>query len=157
MECEICGDNIKGDATTIDIDGTIMNVCPKCSKYGKKIFTKKERVDKKTLNQKTTFKTVKSVIDIKEEIVPEYYDIIRKEREKRGWEQKDLAKKINEKESIIKKIERGDISLDNTVREKLERLFKIKLTEPIKDVHTYQNGSIKKDLTLGDVVNIKRK
>ncbi|BDC36146.1 MAG: TIGR00270 family protein [Candidatus Methanoliparum thermophilum] len=153
MECEICGENIKGEATTIEINGTIMNVCPKCSKFGKKVFIKKDRENRRPLVQKTT----KNVIDLKEELVSGYYEIIRREREKRCWDQKDLAKKINEKESIIKKIEKGDISLDDKIREKLERLFKIKLTEPIKDVHTHKIDNVKRDLTLGDVVNIKRK
>jgi len=157
MDCEICGESIKGEATTIEIDGTILNVCSKCSKYGKKIYTKKDATSKRPLGQKTTFKTTKNVIEIKEEVVSDYNEIIRREREARGWDQKDLAKKINEKESIIKKIEKRDIGLDDTVREKLEKLFKIRLTEPIKDVHTYKGDNVKKDLTLGDVVNIKRK
>jgi len=157
MDCEICGEHIKGEAMTIEIDGTILNVCSKCSKHGKKVFTKRDVSNKKPSGRKTTFKTTKNVIEINEEVVPNYNEIIRREREARGWDQKDLAKKINEKESIIKKIERGDIGLDDVVREKLEKLFKIKLTEPIKDVHTHKDDKIKKDLTLGDVVDIRRK
>ena len=94
-------------------------------------------------------------ITFTEELVENFNEIIRKEREKRGWSQKELAKRIQEKESLIRKIENAEITPEKEIIEKLERLFNIKLREKVQEVKV--NLSKKLTPTLGDIVVIKKK
>jgi conserved hypothetical protein TIGR00270 len=158
MQCEICGAEIVGEATRIEVDGAVLDVCSRCSKYGKKVYGKKKISDAPVEFEKSfenkIFPKNKSVSEYIEELIPEYGKIIRREREKRGWTQKEFADKIDEKESIIKKAERREITLEDGIRKKIENIFEIKLTERLKEVHVHAN--VRRDLTLGDVVQVKR-
>ena len=85
-----------------------------------------------------------------------FHEIIRREREKRGWSQEELAKRIQEKVSLIRKIENAEITPEPEVVEKLERLFNIKLRASIEDVQL-ESKRRNLTLTLGDIVVIKKK
>ena len=158
MQCEICGAEIVGEATRIDVDGAVLDVCPRCSKYGKKVYEKEKISDAPVEFEKSfedkIFPKNKRVSKDMEELIPEYDKNIRRERERQGWTQKEFADKINEKVSIIKKVERGEITLEDGIRRKIEDIFEIKLTEMVKEVHTHAN--VRRDLTLGDVVQVKK-
>ncbi|VUT25799.1 MAG: transcription factor [Candidatus Methanolliviera sp. GoM_asphalt] len=158
MQCEICGAEIMGEATRIEVDGAVLDVCSRCSKYGKKVYEREKISDAPAGRERSfednIFPKNKSVPKDMEELVPKYDKIIRREREKQGWTQKEFADKINEKVSIIKKVERGEITLEDGIRRKIEDIFEIKLTEMVKEVHTH--ASVRRDLTLGDVVQVKK-
>ncbi len=151
MECEICGREIKGRSYTIIVEGSEMVVCAKCKEYGsEKPYTevKKITIKKKVKEQKP--------IEFVEELIENFSQVIRREREKRGWSQAELAKKIQEKESLIRKIENGEITPEPDVVEKLEKLFDIKLREKVPEVKVELKKSNLKP-TLGDVVVIRKK
>jgi putative transcription factor len=72
---------------------------------------------------------------------------------KRNLTQEDLAKKLNEKVSILKRIEDGWEPPLNVVK-KLERFFNIELTEEAEEKKIEKKTS-KTDLTIGDVVEVR--
>ncbi len=153
MECEICGREIKGRSYTILVEGSEMTVCARCKDYG----TEKPFKEVKKLQlKKKRAKPKSEPIEFVDELVENFNAIVRREREKRGWSQADLAKKIQEKESLIRKIENGEITPEPEVIEKLERLFGVKLREKVPEVKVETAGS-KITPTLGDVVVIKKK
>jgi len=152
MECEICGREIKGRGFKVIVEGSEVTVCARCKGYG---AAKPEKVDqgvKKLILKKRQPKP----IEFTEELVEDYNLIIKREREKRGWSQEVLAKKIQEKESLIKKIENKEITPEPEVVGKLEKLFNIKLRERVPEVKI---NAKRESLTptLGDVVIIKKK
>ena len=67
--------------------------------------------------------------------------------------QEELAKKINEKSSIIKRIEEGWRPPLNLIK-KLEKFFNIKLTEKLEE-SALEKKINKEKLTVGDVVEIR--
>ncbi len=151
MQCEICGTEILGKGHKVIVEGTEMTVCARCRDYGE---------EKSTTIQHGVVRVVKKErkvkpIEFTEELVENFSEIIKREREKLGWSQEELAKKIQEKASLIRKIESGEITPEPEVVEKLERIFKIKLREKVEEVkvETKKLGA----LTLGDVVVIRRK
>ncbi len=151
MECEICGREIKGRYYTVIVEGSEMRVCARCKEYGtEKPFTEVKKLTLKKKKPKT------EPIEFVEELVEDFNVIIRREREKRGWSQAELAKKIQEKESLIRKIENGEITPEPEVVEKLEKLFGIKLREKVPEVKVEMKKSSLTP-TLGDVVVIKKK
>ncbi|MFQ6119020.1 MAG: multiprotein bridging factor aMBF1 [Methanosarcinales archaeon] len=135
MQCELCGKEIKGKAHYVKIEGSELNVCDRCVQYGQEI-DKWAPVSRKVTPTKRMIKTRKQKRDIfdkiTDEIVSDYNIIIREAREKHGLTQDELALKIKEKASLIKKIERGEIIPEDSVIKKLERALDIKLTEKIK-------------------------
>ncbi|AEA47008.1 multiprotein bridging factor aMBF1 [Archaeoglobus veneficus] len=154
MECEICGREIKGRGFKVIVEGSEVTVCARCKEHG---AVKPEKIDQgvKKLVLKKKQKLSRPV-EFTEELIENYHLIIKREREKRGWSQEVLAKKIQEKASLVRKIENAEITPEPEVVEKLEKLFNITLREKIPEIKI----DLKKTNltpTLGDVVVIKKK
>jgi putative transcription factor len=95
------------------------------------------------------------MFDDMDEVAGDYDARIRQARESRSWSQEDLAKELNEKASLIRKIERGDILPSDDVREKLERELDISLVEGVDDDEEEWSSGSSTTTTLGDVVKRK--
>jgi len=154
MNCEICGREIKGKGFKIVVEGSEVTVCSFCRQYGTE---KKPSVASQPGARRVVLKKKRgsTKIEFTEELVENFHVIIRREREKRGWSQEQLAKKIQEKESLIKKIENAEITPEPEVVEKLEKLFNIKLREQVPEIKVEKSKSLVP--TLGDIVVVKRK
>ena len=137
------------------IEGTEMNVCRDCSKFGKIIGEVKEPEKPKKIEK--IAKEEGPYIEMLQVIVEDYPERIRNAREKMGLKQKDLAKKLNEKESLIHKIETKDFEPNINLARKLERFLKIRLIEQHEEVHTKEAKTKSDTLTIGDFVKIKKR
>lgn len=147
MYCEICGGKIFGRGYRIVVEGSELTVCDKCRDLGVEAKNVKIRVAKRKVAPKPIMEDY--------EVVENFHEIIRKEREKRGWTQEELAKRIHEKVTLIKKLENKEITPEKDVIEKLERLFNISLRERVEDVKIESSKSLTP--TLGDLAVIRRK
>ena len=141
MNCELCGK--KSELFRAKIERTIVDVCEKCSKFGEII----ERVIKEEENKIVKKKIREEII---EEIRKGYVAIIKNAREKLGLKQEELARKINEKESLIHKLENELVEPSLKLAEKLEKFLKIKLIEIYSDENKYVKNNDDK-LTIGDL------
>ncbi len=153
MECEICGKQIRRGYKII-VEGSEMTVCEDCKSLG---------VEKPKVPQKKIFTPrpisrpkIRTDIDLGDELVEDYHIIIRRERERRGWSQEELAKRIQEKVSLVRKIENAEITPEPEVIEKLERILGVKLRESVEEMKI-ETKRIDLTPTLGDIVIIKRK
>lgn len=91
-----------------------------------------------------------------DELASDYDDRIRNARESAGLSQEELANELNEKASVIRKLERGDHLPSDDVRGKLERKFNITLTEAGQTGdEEWSSESDSAGLTLGDKVRRK--
>ena len=90
-----------------------------------------------------------------EELATDYDQRIRNAREGTGMSQEELASELNEKASLIRKLERGDILPSDSVQRKLERQLDISLTEGGGDEDAEWEGGGSTTTTLGDVVKRK--
>ena len=161
MECEICGKEIIGKPITIQIDGTNMKVCKSCSKYGKiqREPTKSYNNRPNQRNRKRYSKPYSSPrkTETNYELVEDYGKLIREKREQKKWSREDLGKKINEKVSVISKIETEHMKPDTKLAKKLERLLKIELLEDINDaMEDNYKSRIMQGSTIGDIAIIKK-
>ncbi|MEM4134101.1 MAG: multiprotein bridging factor aMBF1 [Candidatus Micrarchaeia archaeon] len=148
MDCELCG---RPNATFIAIvEGVEMNVCDKCTKHGKIIRTLVEE-------EKGKNKEIEEKAEVELEIVDDFAEIIRKEREKKGMTLKQLATAIAEKESYIDRIERDEVIPSEKVARKLEKFFNIKLLEEVVVSKKNKEKIADESLTLGDIIEIKKK
>jgi putative transcription factor len=143
--CELCG--YSGNLIKAIIEGSLLNVCENCAKFGKAIILKQQPQQKiKPVKHKIT-----ELINI---INPDYSKLIKESREKLGMKQEDLAKKIDEKTSIIHKLETGHLQPTISLAKKLERTLSIRLIEIYEEVNDNLNFK-DKELTIGDLINSK--
>lgn len=164
MICELCGKETER-TTRIFIEGTILSVCSSCAKFGEvrkkgqeksapqNIIAKRLELREKRMKPKDLYALEETTL----ELVPDYPRIIREARMARDWKQETLAAKINEKVSVINKIEKGDMKPDDALVKKLEKELGIKLMERVPIVKTEAKPSQNKGLTLGDVIKLKER
>jgi len=146
MQCEICGSNIRGKAHRVILEGTELNVCDACAKYGHEVKQVPKATAAATITGKSpagrvpagiTFRTSSrrrpDMFDqMTDELLSDYGFAIRRAREARGMSQEELALAIKEKASLLKKLEREDLRPEDSVRKKLERVLGISLTETVE-------------------------
>ena len=140
-----------------DVEGSILNLCNGCSKFGKVIAVVrvedpkvKKKVEKVKLERQKEEEVIPS-------IVPDYGDIIKKKREQLGMNQEDFAKKLNEKASLIHKIEIGHFEPPMDLARKIEGFLHINLVEK-GEVKVGKLDKAKGDnFTIGDFIKVKKR
>lgn len=86
--------------------------------------------------------------------VDNYGKLIIETREKKKLTRKEFARKINEKLSVIKRVESEEMEPDDALTKKIERFLEIKLRKPYEE-KSIGKKQIKGELTLGDVVELE--
>ena len=164
MRCEVCGHKIHSIPIRAEIEGAKLTVCIECSKHGKIIRGEEiERVQRTSkprasipLIQKK--KKAQARVEITQEVVEGYDSKIRQAREKLGLSHEELGKKINEKASVLSKLETGKMTPNNMLVTKLEHALKIKLLVPIKEEKISEIPKLpNREPTLGDFIQLNKK
>jgi putative transcription factor len=127
MECQICGKNFQ-ELNKIEVEGTIVGVCDKCVKFGKIV---EEKIDYQEIKR---YVRVKALIKNEIKFVPRYGELIRKTRESKGLTRVDFAMKINEMESVVKRVENEEMDPSDELTKRIENFLGIKLTEDYEEL-----------------------
>jgi len=137
------------------VEGTQLNVCKSCSRYGKVL----KKVIEPAKQMPKPIKKIEIVQkeEVEEIIVENYPALIKDKRESLGLKQEELAKKLNERESLIQKVESGHMRPSIKLAKKLERFLGIELVEEFKRKAFESNKKSSGPLTIGDLIAIKRK
>jgi len=164
-ECQICGGKI-WKAQTVLIEGAKIVVCQNCAQYGKKV-SPETKPFKLKMGPKANSKPVKQLKSNKTEeflepsieVVSNYAEKIRDVRIQKNLNQDQFAKKLNEKPSLIRRIESGKVTPTIELAKKIESVYKIQLLDKSDkgdvDVKNYMKKQ--KRSTLGDMAFIKKK
>jgi putative transcription factor len=169
----MCGAE-EASLTTTKVEGAELELCSSCTDFGTEV--RDESTSSGGGKYSTSSSTGKSssssgssgsggssgsstrrrdMFDDMDEIATDYDERIRSARESRGLSQEELADQLNEKASLIRKLERGDTLPTDEVQRKLERALDISLVEGQSaddaDWETDDAGT----MTLGDVVKRK--
>ena len=150
MLCDMCGSS--GSLFRAEVEGAILTVCGKCSRFGKVLGAVKQHEIQKAGQNKPVEKP--ELMDI---MVDGYAGKIRKKREELGLTQKDFAKKINEKESLIQQIESGNFHPDISLAKKLQKALGISLLEEYEEKHEAMQHAKSESFTIGDFIKVKKK
>ncbi len=156
MMCAMCGKDSK--LVVAIVEGTELKVCDECARFGKVL---RQVQPEKTPKQ--VKKEIKKAVMIEEEpeivelVVEDYAKIIRDKRETMGLKQAEFAKMVNEKESLIQNIEQGKFTPSLELARKFEKTLKITLIEEYEEKKIKSSGSKTDDVTLGDLIKIKRR
>jgi putative transcription factor len=162
MQCEVCGRKIIGKQYKAIIEGAIMLVCDECAHYGTRSWeaetkpkTKPIQPPKPKLITLQVPSVQKAIQEEALELVEDYPKKIRQAREKLGLTHEELGKKINERVSLLKKIETRKMTPTQSLAEKLEHTLKIRLLAPSTEPKIPQRALIQKsrqEITLGDIL-----
>ena len=162
MICEMCGKNVTF-CKKVTIEGVVLGVCSECAKFG--IESKKEPpkevagprpVIAQRLEVREKRGRPRDVLEKveKEDLVEDYASRIRGARERAGMTQKELAMKINERVTILSKIESAQMRPDEKIIGKLQRELGIVLKEIVPEVVTSKETP-RASLTLADLIKMK--
>jgi putative transcription factor len=168
LRCEVCGAKIFGKPFKVVIEGAKLTVCSQCSKHGTIIWEEEPKpksapIKTKTVSHPSKIKSKKApetTVEASIELVENFHTKIRQAREKLGLSHEELGKKINEKVSVLKKIETGKMTPDNKLATKLEHVLKVKLLVPPseeKSVTVEIPKPASRELTLGDIIQLNKK
>jgi putative transcription factor len=94
-------------------------------------------------------------LESEEDLVADFGERVRQARERKRVTLDDLARAVNEKKSLLAKIETGTHFPDPTVTRKLEAALGIKLREKVEEVHT-QKYTPSGGMTIGDLIKMKK-
>ena len=161
MICELCGADVPR-LKNVAIEATILAVCTDCSRFGDEVATPALRqstmppIIAQRLDARKRRMTPKDVYTqgSELELAEDFPQKIRAARESRGWKQADLGAKINERASVIAKLESGGMTPGDALVRKLERELGIALRERVQPVAVKKQAA-GAALTLGDLVNLK--
>jgi putative transcription factor len=169
LRCEVCGRKIYGKPYKVVIEGARLTVCDDCSKHGK--LTWEEEPKPKTVIKPRGPRPVLKVQGKGQQTIPlgatldlvDDFDLrIRQAREKLGLSHRELGRKLNEKVSVLKKIEIKRMVPDNALATKLEHALKIKLIIPASAEKGEVSlpkmaGTTNHELTFGDLIDLDKK
>ncbi|OYT54251.1 MAG: TIGR00270 family protein [Candidatus Altiarchaeales archaeon ex4484_2] len=155
MECELCGRSMI-EGRKVKVEGSIVTVCDQCSEYGEVVKPVPVILDKPRKPEKK--RRYDFSLNIQEELIEDYGIEVKKARERKNMKQEELAKKINEPASMVKKIESGKMKPSIKIAKRVEGILGIKLIEKIgeKEIDKSDSGE-RKEITLGDVITIRKK
>jgi|TARA_B100002003_G_C14002291_1_gene483818 putative transcription factor len=148
--CDMCGK--EKNLIVADIEGTELNVCNDCAKFGK-IIRKIEPI--RTQKEVKRNQQKEDEEEIIERIIENFGKIIKEGREKLNLKQDEFANKINEKASIIHSLESEHHEPNIKLANKIEKFLKIKLIEEETVEETNLNTTKSENLTIGDLIKKK--
>lgn len=139
MLCEMCGKEV-ATPNRVRVEGSVLMLCGDCSKYGTVLAgpalapsgsvapastdTIEQRLVRgsRRLEERDLFKELPDL-----ELASDWSKRIRLAREKLGWTPEDFGKKLNEKKSIVLKMESGQFRPPDAMVPRLEHLLKVRL------------------------------
>jgi len=164
MLCELCGADVPR-TKTVRIGSTVLAVCPNCARFGTEVGAPAVRrkatppVIADRLQARQRRMTPRDVFTQagEDDLALDFAERIRRGREAHGWRQAELGAKINERVTVIAKLESGAmIPNDNLIR-RLERALAIKLKEKVPAPAARKAAPKGEGLTLGDLMELDGK
>lgn len=176
VQCEMCGAET-GSPKTVKIEGAELEVCDDCADFGTEVVQEDSGSTSTKYSTSSGGKTSSSgstssqsssggssssggrrrdMFDEMDELASDYNERIREARETADLTQEELANSLNEKLSLIKKLEHGDMMPSDEVQQKLERKLDISLTAGgDAGGDEWESEGTDTGLTLGDMVERK--
>ncbi|MCI4330973.1 MAG: multiprotein bridging factor aMBF1 [Thermoplasmata archaeon] len=149
MLCEMCGTEVES-TNRVKIEGSVLSVCPSCARFGVAIdppatpapvsdtafqptrpvtgasvpVSMGDRLSagRRRLEERDLYRELPEM-----ELAPDWMKRIRAAREKLAWTPEELAKKLNEKKSVVLKMESAGFRPPDAMIRKIEHLLKIRL------------------------------
>ena len=169
MRCEVCGIEILGTPQRKVIEGAKLTVCYKCAGFGSAEWGNKPTVTtfpgkpvvtstprpRAASTRPPRRNDVESIEQM--EFIEDYGVQIRKARQRLGLSEKDLAMKMQEKETVVKKLEKEDLVPDAKLIQKLKVHLGLDVIEKTdkQQAKTTTIAKAPSTRTFGDMIPVK--
>jgi len=176
VQCEMCGKETS-TPNRVKVEGAELDVCDECTDFGTAVDTGDSGATTSTKystdssssssaggSSSTTTTTSggggggrsTDMFEDIDEVAQDYDQRIREAREAAGLSQEELAKQLNEKASLIRKLEHGDTLPSDEVQRELEGALDIDLSAGAAGGEgEWESDTTAGEYTLGDVVERK--
>jgi putative transcription factor len=141
MLCEMCGNEVES-TSRIRIEQSVLQLCPGCAKFGTPVDPLPTPVEeaprptrgtpapgaprpatrRRRLEERDLYAEIGEL-----ELAQDWGQRVRKAREALLWTPEELGKRLNEKKSVVLKIESGGLHPPDALVRKLEHLLKVRL------------------------------
>ncbi len=141
MLCEMCGNEVE-TVSRVRIEQSVLNLCPNCARFGRPVdppptpapAVAASRVARpapgaarpvgrlRRLEERDLYAEIGEL-----ELAADWGPRVRKAREALTWTPEELAKRLNEKKSVVLKLEAGGFHPPDALVRKLEHLLKVRL------------------------------
>ncbi len=159
MDCDMCGR--EQAVLKASVEGSTMSLCEGCSKFGKVVGRLQTAFVAKRKEEKTAAPTPEEETEF---VVANFGQLLKQKREELGrklednfMKLEDFAKLIAVKESVLHKMETGTYKPNVEEAKRIGKLIGLKLVEKVEEVESLVPEPKKDQLTLGDMIKIKKK
>ncbi|HLM70876.1 MAG: helix-turn-helix domain-containing protein [Candidatus Lutacidiplasmatales archaeon] len=141
MLCEMCGNDV-ASTSRVRLEGSVLSLCPECSRFGTLVDpvpapapavetgsrfrpampVTRPSGPRRRMEERDLYQEIGEM-----ELAPDWNKRIRVAREALVWTPEDFAKKLNEKKSVVLKIEAGNFRPPDALVRKIEHLLKVRL------------------------------
>jgi putative transcription factor len=132
--CEICGTQIIDHGERVYVEGILLTVCKTCSKRGKPSNNQQNIQRQIPVRPKKIKKPDKITFEDSVILVKNFSELIRNSRMSKALTHEQLGLLINERASLLRKIESGSLKPDEELTKKLERFFRIDLYTEVDSI-----------------------
>jgi putative transcription factor len=165
MRCEVCGREILGQPYRRVIEGAKLTVCSRCAVFGTSDWTPGKPTPPRAPSQQAAPAPVRQVQrrpprdDVAAveqfELVENYGATIRKARQRHGFTEKDLAMRMQEKESVVKKLEKQELTPDNRLIAKIKKHLGVDIVERAETTKAQILAKPTGEKTIGDLMRLE--
>jgi putative transcription factor len=154
MYCEICGKPIEGEPIPIEVDKAVLYVCRSCAaQYGKRVV---QQPPPAAPQKRPAARPRPATPPLHLELVDNFGEVVRKARENLGLSREALAAMLGVKETVLRRIEAGQLQPDYALAKKLEKTLGVRLLVEVAEEGVAKSGDrIERGLTLGEVAEIR--
>lgn len=155
--CDMCGR--EASLVKARVEGTVLDICESCARFGE-IISRPPQSSSAMQKKQQIIQPIKRR-EVVQLISSDFASKIKNAREKLGLNQEEFAKRLNEKWSLLQKIESGQFKPSITLAGKLEKLLRIRIIEQFDEGGEVPFGDTNKkkssEFTLGDFVKVRKK
>ncbi len=138
-----------------EVSGARLRCCSRCIESNEMLVLERYVPKEKSISRSKSKKQIDRPMSKKpeKEVAPDFHLRVRKARVSKGWEQRELAKRINVRLNDIQKVESGIVPSDS-IAMKIEKALGITLlVEAEEDMERAVNVPSGRGMTIGDALD----
>ncbi|MCJ7429231.1 MAG: multiprotein bridging factor aMBF1 [Candidatus Nanohaloarchaeota archaeon QJJ-5] len=157
MNCEMCG--AEGDLKRTKVEGATLKLCEDCQAAGEVLETEDSSSSGRSSRSRSRSRNRSKPRQQQKRLVQGYSEKVKEAREDEDLSMGELADNLNEKRSVVQRIESGDLKPDERLAQKIKNQLEIDLyTSVSSEAYQGQADDPSDDkATIGDVADVKRK